>query len=78
VLGGMASTFGPLIGTVTLLVLEELLPVLIRLVAFPFVGHDLAVRAGEYWQIVLGPLFLLIVLFARGGINGLLESARRG
>jgi branched-chain amino acid transport system permease protein len=78
VLGGMASTFGPLIGTVTLLVLEELLPVLIRLAALPLVGHDLAVRAGEYWQIVLGPLFLLVVLFARGGMNGLLERARRG
>ena len=33
VLGGMASSFGPLIGAVTLLVLEELLPVLIRLLA---------------------------------------------
>ena len=30
VLGGMASTFGPLIGAVTLLVLEETLPILIR------------------------------------------------
>ena len=35
-------------------------------------------RAPEYWQIVLGPLFLLVVLFARGGINGLLERLRRG
>ena len=32
VLGGMASTFGPLIGAVTLLVLEETLPILIKLV----------------------------------------------
>jgi branched-chain amino acid transport system permease protein len=32
----------------------------------------------EYWQIILGPLFLLVVLFARGGINGLLEGKRRG
>jgi branched-chain amino acid transport system permease protein len=77
VLGGMASTFGPLIGAVTLLVLEETLPVLIKLVATPFAGAA-AARAAEYWQIVLGPLFLLVVLFARGGINGLLESMRRG
>ncbi|MPZ41407.1 MAG: branched-chain amino acid ABC transporter permease [Rhizobiales bacterium] len=76
VLGGMASTFGPLIGAVTLLVLEETLPLLIELVATPFVGAA-ASRAAEYWQIVLGPLFLLVVLFARGGINGLLESMRR-
>jgi len=28
----------------------------------------------EYWQIILGPLLLLVVLFARGGIVGLLTS----
>jgi branched-chain amino acid transport system permease protein len=28
----------------------------------------------EYWQIVLGPLLLLVVLFARGGIDGLLTQ----
>ena len=26
----------------------------------------------EYWQIILGPLLLLVVLFARGGIDGVL------
>jgi branched-chain amino acid transport system permease protein len=76
VLGGMASTFGPLIGAVTFMVLEESLPVLIKLLATPIIGPA-AERAAEYWQIVLGPLFLLVVLFARGGINGLLESMRR-
>jgi branched-chain amino acid transport system permease protein len=55
VLGGMATTFGPLIGAVALLVLEETLS-----------------GITEYWQIVLGPLLLLVVLFARGGIEGLL------
>ena len=29
---------------------------------------------GEFWQIVLGPLLLLVVLFARGGIDGLLSK----
>jgi branched-chain amino acid transport system permease protein len=76
VLGGMGSVFGPLIGAVTLLVLEEALPLLISLGAWPFMGRD-AVRAGEYWQIVLGPLLLLVVLYARGGIDGLLTGARR-
>ncbi len=28
----------------------------------------------EYWQIILGPLLLLVVLFARGGIDGMLLS----
>ena len=77
VLGGMASSFGPLIGAVALLSLEEALPILIRAMAFPLFG-DAAVRMAEYWQIVLGPLFLLVVLFARGGIAGLLAGARRG
>ena len=32
----------------------------------------------EYWQIILGPLLLLVVLFARGGIEGLLGKAPHG
>jgi branched-chain amino acid transport system permease protein len=75
--GGMASSFGPLFGAVALLVLEELLPVVIRALAAPFVEPAVAVRISEYWPIVLGPLFLFVVLFARGGINGLLEWRRR-
>jgi len=57
VLGGMGSAFGPLIGAVALLVLEEALS-----------------GITEYWQIILGPLLLLIVLFARGGIDGMLRA----
>ncbi len=57
VLGGMASPFGPLIGAVALLLLEEVLS-----------------GITEYWQIILGPLLLLVVLFARGGIDGLLKQ----
>jgi branched-chain amino acid transport system permease protein len=61
VLGGMGSIFGPLIGAVALLVLEEALS-----------------KITEYWQIILGPMLLLIVLFARGGIDGLLKGMRSG
>src|SRR5262249_50018564 len=61
VLGGMGTVFGPVIGAVALLVLEELLS-----------------GITEYWQIILGPLFLLVVLFARGGIDGLLAGVGRG
>lgn len=28
----------------------------------------------EYWHIILGPMLLLVVLFARGGIDGLLDK----
>jgi branched-chain amino acid transport system permease protein len=76
VLGGMASSFGPLFGAAALLTLEEALPIAIRAIATPLFG-DVAVRMAEYWQIVLGPLFLLVVLFARGGIDGLLAGTRR-
>lgn len=31
----------------------------------------------EHWEIILGPLLLLVVLFARGGIDGLLRSLGR-
>jgi branched-chain amino acid transport system permease protein len=61
VLGGMGSAFGPLLGAVALLVLEEVLS-----------------GITEYWQIILGPLLLLVVLFARGGIDGLLAKVRHG
>jgi branched-chain amino acid transport system permease protein len=61
VLGGMGTVFGPVIGAVALLVLEETLS-----------------GITEYWQIILGPLFLLVVLFARGGIDGLLAGMRHG
>jgi len=61
VLGGMGSLFGPLIGAVTLLMLEEGLS-----------------RVTEYWQIIVGPLLLFIVVHAHGGIDGILASLRRG
>jgi len=31
----------------------------------------------EYWQIILGPMLLGVVLFARGGIDGMFARARR-
>jgi branched-chain amino acid transport system permease protein len=76
VLGGMGSVFGPTIGAVALLVLEETLPLLIGRLGFPLFGEP-AMRAAEYWQIVLGPMLLAIVLFARGGIYGALTRADR-
>jgi len=71
VLGGMGTLFGPVFGALALLFLEQFLPHLISAVVRPF-NPASAAKAGEYWQIVLGPLLLVIVLFARGGIDGLL------
>jgi branched-chain amino acid transport system permease protein len=61
VLGGMGSLFGPVIGAIVFLVLEEFLS-----------------QITEYWALIMGPLLLLIVLFGRGGIMGLLGRLRRG
>jgi branched-chain amino acid transport system permease protein len=61
ILGGMGSLFGPVIGAIVYLVLEEFLS-----------------RLTEYWALIMGPLLLLIVLFGRGGIVGLLGRLSRG
>jgi branched-chain amino acid transport system permease protein len=76
VLGGMGTLFGPLFGAIALLVLEQFLPGVISAAVRPFNPAN-AAKAGEYWQIVLGPLLLLVVLFARGGIDGLLRNLSR-
>ncbi|HEV7407290.1 MAG TPA: branched-chain amino acid ABC transporter permease [Bradyrhizobium sp.] len=61
VLGGMGSLFGPVIGAIVFLVLEEFLS-----------------QITEYWALIMGPLLLLIVLFGRGGIMGMLGRLQRG
>ena len=55
ILGGMASTAGPVLGTFALLLVEELLK-----------GWT------EHWQVVLGPLLVLSVIFFRRGLAGIL------
>ncbi len=77
VLVGMGSVFGPVIGAIALLSLEELLPILIGWLTQLFTGKEIA-AAREYWQLILGPMLLLIVLYARGGIDGLMMRVRHG
>jgi branched-chain amino acid transport system permease protein len=77
VLGGMGTVLGPVVGAVALLLFEEALPIVISAAGRSLIGPG-AVGAGEYWQIVMGPLLLAVVLFARGGIDGMLASLRRG
>jgi len=54
ILGGMASTAGPVLGTFALLFVEELLK-----------GWT------EHWQVILGPLLILSVIFFRRGLAGI-------
>jgi branched-chain amino acid transport system permease protein len=60
ILGGMGTLFGPVIGAVVLLLLEDVLSALTA-----------------HWQIILGPLLILAVLFAKRGLFGLLVGAER-
>jgi len=77
VLGGMNSVFGPVIGAIALLSLEEVLPVVIGWLTHFITGKEI-IGAREYWQLILGPMLLLIVLYARGGIDGLMMRVRHG
>jgi branched-chain amino acid transport system permease protein len=77
VLGGMGSVVGPVIGAITLLVLEETLPAIIEFFVRLLTGVEVT-AAKEYWQLILGPMLLIIVLFARGGIDGILRGVRGG
>jgi branched-chain amino acid transport system permease protein len=54
ILGGMASTAGPVLGAFALLFVEELLK-----------GWT------EHWQVILGPLLVLSVIFFRRGLAGI-------
>jgi branched-chain amino acid transport system permease protein len=68
ILGGIATSAGPLLGAAALLLLEDLLQ-----------GWELlpkeAVR--EHWQLYLGVILVLVVLFARRGLAGLLPGKER-
>jgi branched-chain amino acid transport system permease protein len=41
-------------------------------------GEEALSRVTEYWQIILGPLLLLVAVVARGGLYGLLAGLGRG
>ncbi|HXD99567.1 MAG TPA: branched-chain amino acid ABC transporter permease [Candidatus Acidoferrum sp.] len=60
ILGGMGTLFGPVLGAVAFLLLEDILS-----------------AWTVHWQIVLGPLLVLVVLYARRGLYGLLPGGGR-
>ena len=71
ILGGLATLAGPLLGAIVFLLLEESLPLLLSAVAPAY---------AENWMIVFGPLLIMVVLFGRGGLTGIIDrvSATRG
>jgi branched-chain amino acid transport system permease protein len=61
ILGGMATAGGPVAGTFVFLLVEDMLSAWIPI---RFVR--------EHWQLFLGPLLVLSVLFFRRGLAGIL------
>ncbi|MBB3018264.1 branched-chain amino acid transport system permease protein [Microvirga lupini] len=72
VLGGLGSLHGAIIGAAAFLLLEEFLPEILHAVSF-FLSEETRAHLAENWKMVFGPLLILIVLFVRGGIMGLLR-----
>jgi len=69
ILGGMGTLVGPVMGATAFLLLEEYLP-----------GWMDAVLpgSGQHWMILFGPILILLVLFARGGLYALVAKIGRG
>lgn len=64
VLGGLGTIFGPLGGTMIFLILSEMLS---------NIGAIGGFEVGEHWHLIFGPFLIVIVLFARGGVEGILK-----
>ena len=77
VLGGLGSLHGAIIGAAAFLLLEEFLPEILHGLSF-FLAEGTRAHLAENWKMVFGPLLILIVLFARGGIMGLLRRPHHG
>jgi branched-chain amino acid transport system permease protein len=60
ILGGMGTSAGPVLGTFALLLLEDILS-----------NWRDPRWIGEHWQVILGPLLVLAVLFFRRGLAGI-------
>ena len=67
ILGGLATLAGPLLGAIVFLLFEEMLPWLLAVVAPAY---------AENWMILFGPILIMVVMFGRGGLVGLLDRWR--
>jgi len=65
ILGGLGTLAGPLLGAIVFLLLEEFLPLMLG---------ALVPAYAENWMVLFGPLLIMVVLFGRGGLVGLIDS----
>jgi branched-chain amino acid transport system permease protein len=77
VLGGLGSLHGAIVGAALFLLLEEFLPEILHAASF-MMDESFRSHLAENWKMVFGPLLIVIVLFARGGIMGLLRRGHHG
>ena len=65
--GGMGSLFGPAFGAAAYLLFEEWVPDVMELVIE---------GSGQHWHFIFGPLLVILVLFAKQGLWGLIPGGR--
>jgi branched-chain amino acid transport system permease protein len=64
ILGGMGTSAGPVLGSFALLLLEDILS-----------NWRDPRWIGEHWQVILGPLLVLAVIFFRRGLAGVFQKS---
>ncbi len=60
ILGGVATTIGPVLGAIAFIVIEEILS-----------------QITIYWQLPFGIMLILVVLYSKGGLLGMLNAWRK-
>ena len=75
ILGGTGILFGPIMGASVFILLEVWLPQIITFINKLELGLELP---HELWHLIFGVILIVVVLFGRGGIHGLLTRRKRG
>lgn len=88
VIGGIGRLHGALWGALILLGLEDAIPFVFKDVLatlFPADGegiaaslHATSLTIAQNWKVVLGPILILVALYARGGIVGVFSTRKDG
>ena len=73
VLGGTGTLMGPIIGAVVFILLEVWLPQIITFINNLHLGLELP---HELWHFILGVILIVVILFGRGGIDGLIRGKK--
>jgi branched-chain amino acid transport system permease protein len=70
--GGMGTIYGPVIGAFAILIVEELIKQIQINVVIDLGLFELPIRYNgqENWEFIFGPMLVMLVLFAKGGLVG--------